>query len=47
MKGVRQAVEGITALLEAKEKGIDVNAEAVKAFKEQQSGKNAEEDPAA
>jgi acyl carrier protein len=52
MKGVRQAVEGISALLEAKDEGIDVNAEAVKAFKEQQAGKTAdvhsavEEDPA-
>lgn len=38
MKGVRQAVEGIEALLEAKEKGVDVNAQAMDEFKRQQSG---------
>ena len=38
MKGVRQAVEGIEALLEAKEKGIDVNAAAMDEFQKQQSG---------
>jgi hypothetical protein len=37
MKGVRQAVEGIEALLEAKAKGIDVNAGAIEEFKRQQS----------
>lgn len=37
MKGVRQAVEGIEALLEAKEKGIDVNAGAVEEFKKQKT----------
>ena len=38
MKGVRQAVEGIEALLEAKEKGVDVNAAAMDEFQKQQSG---------
>ena len=38
MKGVRQAVEGIEALLEAKEKGIDVNASAMDEFQNQRSG---------
>ena len=42
MRSVRQAVEGVSALLEAKEKCIVVNAEAVKAFKEQRAGKSAE-----
>jgi len=37
MKGVRQAVEGIEALLEAKAKGIDVNAQAIEEFQRQQS----------
>jgi acyl carrier protein len=37
MKGVRQAVEGIRALLDAKEKGVDVNAKAIDDFKKQQS----------
>jgi len=37
MKGVRQAVEGIEALLEAKEKGVDVNAAAMDEFQKQQS----------
>lgn len=56
MKGVRQAVEGIEALLEAKAKGIDVNADAieefrrqqaeVKAKKEQDASRAAEENPA-
>lgn len=41
MKGVRQAVEGIEALLEAKEKGIDVNADAIEEFKNQQAAVNA------
>jgi hypothetical protein len=36
MKGVRQAVEGIEALLEAKDKGIDVNAAALDEFRRQQ-----------
>ena len=36
MKGVRQAVEGIEALLEAKAKGIDVNASAIEEFRRQQ-----------
>src|SRR5687767_1655972 len=39
MKGVRQAVKGIEALLEAKEKGIDVNASAIEEFKYQQAAK--------
>jgi acyl carrier protein len=37
MKGVRQAVEGIEALLEAKAEGIDVNANAIEGFARQQS----------
>jgi acyl carrier protein len=41
MKGVRQAVEGIEALLEAKEKGVDVNAAAMDEFQKQQSRANA------
>ena len=40
MKGVRQAVEGIEALLEAKEKGVDVNAAAIDEFQKQKSGVN-------
>ena len=36
MKGVRQAVEGIQALLEAKAQGIDVNAAAIEEFRRQQ-----------
>jgi acyl carrier protein len=47
MKGVRQAVEGIEALLEAKAKGIDVNAEAIEAFKNQQTTTRATETAAA
>ncbi len=42
MKSVRQAVDGINNLLEAKEQGIDVNAAAVEKFKAQQSGKSSE-----
>lgn len=46
MKGVRQAVEGIKALLEAKEQGVDVNASVIEEFKRQQSGdKTADETP--
>ncbi len=37
MKGVRQAVEGIEALLDAKARGIDVNAGAIDEFRKQQS----------
>ena len=37
MKGVRQAVEGIEALLDAKAKGIDVNASAIEEFRKQQA----------
>jgi acyl carrier protein len=37
MRGVRQAVEGITALLEAKAQGVDVNAAAIDEFKRQQA----------
>lgn len=44
MKGVRQAVEGIKALLEAKEKGIDVNAAAIDEFKRQQQAGKTETD---
>ena len=36
MKGVRQAVEGIEALLDAKDKGIDVNANAIDEFENRQ-----------
>ena len=36
MKGVRQAVEGIEALLKAKAEGIDVNATAIEEFRRQQ-----------
>jgi len=46
MKGVRQAVEGIEALLEAKAKGIDVNVSAIEEFRRQQEevkAKKAEE----
>ena len=46
MKGVRQAVEGIEALLDAKAKGIDVNASAIDEFRKQQAevkAKKAEE----
>jgi acyl carrier protein len=39
MKGVRQAVEGVEALLEAKEKGIDVNAQAMEEFAAEQKSK--------
>ena len=42
MKSVRQAVDGINKLLEAKEKGIDLNAAAVEKFKAEQSGKSPE-----
>ena len=44
MKGVRQAVEGIEALLEAKEKGIDVNEAAIEEFKRQQAEVKAKKD---
>lgn len=37
MRGVRQAVEGIEMLLEAKARGIDVNAVAAKEFEEKQA----------
>jgi acyl carrier protein len=46
MKGVRQAVEGIEALLDAKAKGIDVNASAIEEYRQQQAevkAKKAEE----
>src|SRR5215208_4685168 len=36
MKGVRQAVEGIEALREAKAQGVDVNASAIDEFRRQQ-----------
>ena len=42
MKGVRQAVEGIEALLEAKSKGVNVNAKAIDEFQKQQSDVKAE-----
>ncbi|HUR96990.1 MAG TPA: acyl carrier protein [Pyrinomonadaceae bacterium] len=37
MRGVRQAVEGIEALLAAKAQGVDVNAAAIDEFKKQQA----------
>jgi acyl carrier protein len=37
MRGVRQAVEGIEALLAAKAQGVDVNAAALDEFKKQQA----------
>src|SRR5215211_4108541 len=37
MKGVRQAVEGIEALLTAKAEGVDVNAAAIDEFRKQQA----------
>lgn len=47
MKSVRQAVEGIEKLLEAREKGIDVNKAAVEKFKAEQAGavKKSDEKP--
>ena len=45
MKGVRQAVEGIEALLEAKAKGVDVNANVVEDFKNQQAVKSTTPEP--
>jgi len=45
MKGVRQAVEGIEALLDAKEKGIDVNASAMDEFQKKQSGGETNDTP--
>ena len=59
MKGVRQAVEGIEALLKAKAEGIDVNAAAIDEFRRQQeevkaskaaetaAGKTTEDEPTA
>ncbi len=43
MKGVRQAVEGIEALLEAKEKGIGASADAIEELKNQQAAVNSGE----
>ena len=37
MKGVRQAVDGIEALLAAKAQGVDVNAQAIDEFKKHQA----------
>ena len=45
MKGVRQAVEGIEAILDAKAQGIDVNAEALEEFKKQQGDGSPVEQP--
>ena len=42
MKSVAQVVEGIEKLLEAKEKGIDVTAEAAKDFIAQQEAKTSD-----
>ena len=44
MKSVAQVVEGIEKLLEAKEKGVDVTAEAAKQFVEQQAVAKAQKD---
>ncbi len=44
MKSVAQVVEGIEKLLEAKEKGIDVNAAALKEFAAQQAESKAKKD---
>lgn len=44
MKGVRQAVEGIQALLDAKAQGIDVNAAAVDEFRRQQGEAKTKDD---
>ena len=44
MKSVAQVVEGIEKLLEAKEKGVDVTAEAAKDFVEQQAAAKAQKD---
>lgn len=44
MKSVSQVVAGIEKLLEAKEKGIDVTAEAAKEFVEQQKAGKAQKD---
>lgn len=41
MKGVRHAVEGIEALLQAKADGVDVNAKAMDDFKDQQNAAQA------
>ena len=46
MKGVRQAVEGIEALLDAKAKGIDVNASAIDEFRKQQAEVKAKKEAA-
>ena len=47
MKGVRQAVEGIEALLKAKAEGIDVNASAIDEFRKQQNDGKANADRSA
>ncbi|HMT09700.1 MAG TPA: phosphopantetheine-binding protein [Pyrinomonadaceae bacterium] len=47
MKSVSEAVAGIEALLEAKAQGIDVNAEAIEAFRNQQANIKAEKEAAA
>lgn len=46
MKSVRQAVEGIEALLEMKAQGIDPNAVAVEEFAAQQASLSGEKDAA-
>ena len=46
MKGVRQAVEGIEGLLDAKARGVDVNAQAIEDFKNQRAQNDVEENPA-
>jgi acyl carrier protein len=40
MRGVRQAVEGIQALLDAKAQGVEVDASAVDQFRKQQEAGN-------
>jgi acyl carrier protein len=46
MKGVRQAVEGIEMLLEAKAQGIDINAADAKNFSEAQAAFKAQKETA-
>jgi acyl carrier protein len=47
MKGVRQAVEGIEALLKAKAEGIDVNASAIDEYRKHQEEAKAKTDRSA
>lgn len=47
MKGVRNAVEGIEALLQAKADGVDVNAAALDEFRDQQNAATAGDEDSA